>query len=262
MKSFALALAVLTACFESTPDDPVDPPPASCDPAVRAEKLVTVSGTVVDFVTNTPVAGATVDVGTTFDGTAEACPVEASLTSRADGTFGPVEVALGSTTNPVFVMFRVHGEGLALTASDNRTCDAASCTLDHTIAAVSKPVADAWRAELAAGGMPNAARTGLVAFEFRNPDGTGAESVVPEAIIIGEDRRFLVPGSEVRFVDTDRRALLPAAASFTSASGLALASIPHEIVFIGGKRDELLWQPTGCTIEPGTIFLEGRTQGQ
>jgi hypothetical protein len=258
------ASLLLVACAGNP--DPIDEPPVapSCDPAVRATKLVTISGNVVDFTTGAAVAGATVDVGTTLDGTQEDCPVEATLTTNADGTFGPMDVELGSLGSPVFVMFRVHGEGRALTTSDNRTCPDARCELAHTIASVSEEVAAAWRADLAAGGMADAETRGLVAFEFREPDDAPATNVLATVIELGESggERNLQPGAEVRYVDADNASLLPAPATSTSESGWALLGLEQGFVFVGGTRDDVTWQPTGCTIEGGAIFLEGRTQGQ
>jgi hypothetical protein len=256
--------ALLVACTSSGPEPDPDPPAPACDPAIRGTKLVTVSGTVIDFSTGAPVAGAIVDVGTTLDGTEDDCPVEATLTTAADGTFGPTSVALGSTSDPVFVMFRVHGEGRALTTSDNRTCPDASCELAHTIASVSAELGETWRAALAAGGMADAATRGIIAFEYREPDATPAVDVVANVVEIGQTGgpRALVPGTEVRYLADGGSALQPPAATRTSSSGWALVSLDTELIFVGGSRDGVTWQSTGCTLEDGSIFLEGRTQGQ
>jgi hypothetical protein len=259
-----LATCLLAACAPSDPGPDPDPPAAACDPDVRATKLVTVSGNVIDFSTGAPVAGATVDVGTTLDGTEQDCPVEATLTTNADGTFGPMAVELGSTADTVFVMFRVHGEGRALTTSDNRTCPDAACELEHTIASVSAELGSTWRSALAAGGMPDADTRGLIAFEYREPDATPAIDVVANVIEIGQTGgpRALVPGTEVRYLADDGSALLPPAATRTSTTGWALVSLDTNLIFVGGSRDALSWQSTGCSLEEGSIFLEGRTQGQ
>lgn len=261
MKHVVAAVALLAACNMGDPDDP--PPidnPAACEPEIRATKRVTVSGTVIDFATAAPVGGATVDIGTAWDGSERACPVIDSVTTRADGTFGPIEVAAGSTGDPVFMMFRVHGADRALTASDNRTCPEASCTLTHVIPTPSRALADSWRGALADGGMADADTRGLVAFEYKNLDGVGAAGVVPSVFFLGSGQRAVTPGLEVRFLDADRASMMPVAASSTSASGVALVGIENPSIYIGGNSATAVWNATGCLVVDGAIFLENRTQ--
>ena len=65
---------------EPEPDASPPPPPDGAQPGdciavdVRARKTVVVSGTVVDFATGAPVAGATVDITTGWDTAVPAFP--------------------------------------------------------------------------------------------------------------------------------------------------------------------------------------------
>ena len=253
--ALVLVLAA-SGCVDPKPD-PDEPPPPDCTSDLT--KSVTVTGTVLDFSTKAPVAGASVDLTSAWDGNAgfpgpRACPVLATVETRADGKFGPVTIDLGADDDENFVLFLIDGAGRAPTASDNRICAEATCTLDHTIAAPSVAVAEGWRTELAAGGMADADTRGLVAFEFREPAGTPAERVTAEYYT--DKIEALAPGAQVRYVNPDRATLAPVA---TTASGLAVVGAPGiGGTFIGGHRDAIGWQLTGCLMEPGWIFLEDR----
>jgi hypothetical protein len=226
-------------------------------------KTVTVSGQVLDFTTGDPVEGATVDVTTAWDIVGNfphpECPVQASLTTDAEGRFGPKAVLLGSNLNPSFAIFMVHGGDRAQTASDARTCMEATCNLGHTIAVPSQTLASTWRSTLAAGGMADAATRGLIAYKYKNNDGTNAVGVVPS---VGEGAgRPLASGGEVRFVTSDRSTLSPATDTDTDASGVALIGTDppaDKAVDIGGSRATQTWSPLGCIIEPGWIFVEDK----
>ncbi|HEY5933586.1 MAG TPA: hypothetical protein VIU61_03095 [Kofleriaceae bacterium] len=257
-QALVLGLVVSSGCVDPEPDPGVPPPDCTSERTVP----VTVTGTVIDFSTKAPVAGASVDLTSAWDGNAgfpgpKACPVLATVETRADGKFGPVTIDLGADDEENFVLFLVDGSDRAPTASDNRICTAATCTLDHTIAAPSVAVAEGWRAELAAGGMEDADTRGLIAFEFREPAGTPAERVVAEYFT--DKIEALTPGAMVRYVNPDRASLAAASTPSTTASGLALVGAPGlGGTFIGGHRDAVGWQLTGCLMEPGWIFLEDR----
>lgn len=161
---------------------------------------------------------------------------------------------------------RVEGGGRALTLSDNRACaNGASdpCHLDHTIAAPSAALAAQWRADLASGGMADAAHRGLIAFLFKNRDGSPAAGVQPTA----ETFIDLRPGADVRFVDASRGGLTPATDVATSAAGVAVigtmaigpAGPATGTIGIGGLRAAEQWVSTGSLIVPDAIFIEDRT---
>src|ERR1044071_4747739 len=111
----------LDAGSDATPPPPGDAPLPDCIGAdVRARKTVVVSGTVVDFATGAPVAGATVDITTGWDTATPAfpspqCPLIATLTSGPDGKFGPATVLAGSVFDPSIMLFEVHGADRANT---------------------------------------------------------------------------------------------------------------------------------------------------
>jgi hypothetical protein len=266
-----LGLVACLSCACGGGDDGVTPPadasvdvPEGCiAPEVRDDKTVTVSGQLVDFTTRAPVAGATVDLTTGWDVVdnfpAASCPLLASLTTDAQGRFGPVDIAAGSSQNPPVVVFIVHGGGRAPTISDNRACAAPTCNLGHTIGAPSATVADAWRTELAAGGMPQAASRGLIAFLYKNADGTPAAGVAPyqgTLVTVG-----LTAGTQVRFVAADRAALAPRAQTVTTEAGVALVGVDadQQAAYIGGRRGNDGWTGTGCLVVAPAIFVEDKT---
>jgi hypothetical protein len=253
-----LLLILLAACTDTPPDPPEREPCVAAD--VRAGKIVAVSGKVVDFVTGAPVANTIVDVTVGWDSgngfPPDECPLLATLVTGADGRFGPVTVHAGSPLNPSIMLFLVHGGDRAPTSSDNRTCFDAVCTLDHTIAAPSNSLASAWRSELASGGMRNASTRGLVAFQFKNADGSPAADVQPT---YDEGRFAFVPGTEARFLDHDRSTLLSATQRATVGSGVALLSRDKiSAILVGGLRGAQRWATTGCLTTPGWIFLEDK----
>ncbi|HVV82367.1 MAG TPA: hypothetical protein VHE35_04780 [Kofleriaceae bacterium] len=244
-------------------DAPPEVPPGCIGNDVRATKTVTVSGQVVDITTGDPVGGATVDLTTGWDVTGNfpkpECPLLGSLTTDAQGRFGPLAILAGSSQNPPIVVFVVHGGGRAPTLSDNRACAAPTCNLGHTIAAPSTEVAEAWRTELAAGGMTSAATRGLVLFKYKEADGMPAAGVVPsQGTLVTTPLR---PGPDVRFVDAARADLMPAAQTATTASGQALVGIDADqgAIYVGGKRGGDTWDGTGCLVVSPAIFVEDKT---
>jgi len=271
----ALLFVALPACIEHTPDDnppPVDAPPPDVSngcisPETRARHRLPISGTVVDFVSGAPVAGATVDVTTGWDTRGyvpdPSCPLIASLVTNADGTFGPLTVDAGTIDTPPILLFLVHGGDRAPTSFDSlapcaygiTACDsltvsipAASATLDAT-----------WRADLAAGGMPDAATRTLVAFRFKNTDQTGAAGVVP--IETFQNLHELVPNTEVRFLAADRSTIAPTTQTATTSSGVALVGrdLGTGRINIGGRRSSESWSSIGCLLVPGFTFVEDKT---
>ena len=250
------------APIDAAVDAAIDAPEGCIAPELRDDKVVTVSGRVDDFTTGEPVRGATVDITTAWDVPDNvppaACPRLASLTTDSQGRFGPVDVMAGSTQNPPVILFIVHGGGRAPTLSDNRTCAEAHCNLGHTIAAPSSALADAWRTELAAGGMPQAQTRGLVAFLYKNADGTPAAGVAPfsgNLVTVP-----LEPGRDVRFVGVDRATLAPAAQQATTAAGVALVGIDAaaQAAYLGGRRGSDTWSGTGCLVVSPAIFVEDK----
>lgn len=249
--------------------DAMSVPPGCVQPSVRAGHLI-VSGTVVDFATGAAVAGAEVQVSTAWDTLPDSfpdeCPVLATLTTNGNGQFGPMTVSVGSPLEPPLILFMVTGAGIAPTTSDNRvngcTAGTIECgNLGHTIAAPSAALAAAWRTALAQDGMPDAATRGLVLFEYRNPGGTPATSVVPSHFV----NTMLVDlqaGTEVRFLDADRVTLAPAMTTATLASGVAVigADTTDGVDQVAGARGADRWAQTGVLVPPGWFFLEDKQQ--
>jgi hypothetical protein len=258
------AWAVLSGCDAGGLDGDFqgpEPSPPCIEAADRPANSVTVAGVVVDHATGEPVDSAEVAVNTAWDVEAEFpgdCDPLATLTTSPDGLFGPKKVDVGSNFSPPIAIFMVSGGGLADTASDETlTCGGVVCDdVDHTVAAPSRSLAAAWRAELEAGGMPDAGSRGLILFEYREPDGSPAEGVTPAALSDGA--RELTPDVEVRFLDDDRVTLAPPGTAATTASGLALIGIGDDVVgeYVYGLRGDDDWQLTGVLDPAGWIFVE------
>ncbi len=65
--ALGLAAALAACADDDLPPDPV-PAPAHCvQPADRLDRIVRVSGAIIDFTTQAPVAGAVVDITTAWD---------------------------------------------------------------------------------------------------------------------------------------------------------------------------------------------------
>jgi hypothetical protein len=271
LAGFFLAVA---GCFPSLGDG--EPPPADASPPnvpgcitaeTRATERVPVVGQVVDFVTGDPVAGVTVDITTAWDvegyvPRAE-CPLLARATTDDTGQFGPLTVSAGSTEQPPILLFLVHGGDRANTSLDARApCPIGEdCRrLEVTIPAASAELDATWRAELAAGGMADAATRSLVAFRYKNTDQTGAAGVVPNEGL--GTPRTLVPNIEVRFLAADRATLTARGETDTTASGIALIGRDTGTgrVDIGGVRGATeQWHRLGCLLSSGFTFFEDET---
>lgn len=263
-----LLAACLAACGDTLPPDPVAAPDHCVQPDDRLNQIVRVSGTINDFTTGQPVSGATVDISTAWDTEGDIpaadCPWLATVTSDERGRFGPLQVYAGTGLTLPIMLFRVEGGGRALTLSDNRACTPGSndtCILDHTIAAPSAALAAQWRADLADGGMADADRRGLIAFLYKNSDGSPAADVQPTRDSFDVPR----PGLDVRFIDAGRAGLTPATDVATSTAGIALAGIvpisglAQGTTDVGGRRDAERWAETGSLIVPAAIFVEDKT---
>jgi hypothetical protein len=265
----ALSLsAVLGACGTDPDDTPIitSIPVAPCGAEPGLDELqVTVQGTVVDFETNEPRAGVTVDVARVWEPEAvfpnDSCSV-ARLTTDAAGRFGPATVSLGpspSLFETKYVLFLAQGAGISPTASDNRvTTISGGEPIDHTITAPSLELADVWRTELSEGGMNNARTRGLVAFRFEDANAVPAAGVVGLYTTFFDDRP-LERGDEVRYLAADRVTLERVSQPSTTASGMALigtAPAPNGTRDIGGLRGAEDWGDTGCLFGDGWLFLE------
>ncbi len=262
MLGVVLAVVLGAGCMDSGDDLGNFPPPPQPQPLPPAKPhRMLIDGTVLDFTTGAPVAGATVDLGTAWG--SEPHPRLVTTTTGADGRFGPIELAtLGSD----YVLFTVTGAGRTRTLSDNHECEGQLCTLTHRLVVPSSTLAAQWRSDLAAGGMPDAATRGLIAFQYQQPNSdVGSPGVVPYGLVdAGGDHpteRDLRGGPEVRFVGADRAALLPATQTSTSEAGVAVISADDSsLAFIGGKRQLEDWALTLCLVENGAIFLEDREE--
>jgi len=271
-------LAMLLACpgcfFPDRGDE--NPPPPDAPPpdipgcitaATRTGAQIPLSGTIVDFVTGAPVAGAIVDVTTGWDVDGyvprAACPLIATFTTGGDGRFGPLTIDAGSTEFPPILLLFVHGGDRGKTSFDIRsscTSNSSLCDpLDVSIPAASATLDSAWRSELAAGGMIDAATRSLVAFEFKNTDQTGAANVIP---FEGNGApHTLVPNIEVRFLGADRATIEPTSATATTDSGIALVGrdIGTGRIDVGGNRGNERWPNLGCLLASGFTFFEDKT---
>lgn len=246
-------------------DAPPPPPeaPAGCVQAsVREQMLLTVRGTVVDFATGAPVAGATVELGTAWefidDGHAPGCPLLGSAVTDAAGQFGPLQVWAGSSRAKPIVLFTVRGAGRAPTRSDATTCADDRCALDHTIAAPSAELVASWRAGFAPG-TPAVPERGLIVFAFSNLDHTAAAGVRPYTDGIVDV--FSFPGRAPRFLESDRATLAPVEQTTTTTTGVAVLDPGDDLgssIDIAGRRGAEEWLPTGCLLEAGYVFVEDR----
>ncbi len=230
---------------------------------------VPVTARVVDFATRQPVTGRPrIDVTTAWDtypgAFPDGCAPLSSQTLPAGGTFQDPAASCRSRLFPPYLLLVIEGgspDARALTAWDRHLV----CVVDHcqpVDADVWVPSAAdvaAWRAELAAGGMPRADARGLVLFQYNELGGGTAAGVVPQ-------RYGLIyhPGSEVRFLDVDRRTLLPVGTTATGPSGLAIIGVDvsaFEAGSVGGKRGSDEWRENGVFFVDGWIFVEDQSPG-
>lgn len=263
----------LAACgdAEVTPDAmpvPADAPAGCTSPEELAEVTLVVSGSVTELATGAPLAGVTVDVARAWSARGfpgSDCPVLGTLTTDAAGRFGPASIAAGPGPGTVstgqYLAFLVRGDGVADTVSDVRYSCRGACTLpDHAIAAPSRDRAASWRAELARGGMFDAATRGLVAFTFREGDGRPAAGVTVLAGTVVSPQPLTV-AHELRFVDATG-ALAPTAQAVTLAPGLAVLvddGAAGAGTYVAGERGDERWSATGSILADGWIFVEDKT---
>lgn len=253
---------------------PPDAGPADCLPETSrtADCEVDVGGELVDFTTGAPVGPAQLRVTTAWDTVPffppVSCPALGFVTAGADGLFDALDVRCDSPAHPPVLLVTVDdppggADLLAPFAVDQRLTCLTSPPQDcgsagGVIAVPSAAMASAWRTELAAGGMPNAAQRGLVLYAFFELDGSPATGVVP-TIREGTVDRVLIAGTEVRFVAGDLESLVRADAGMTGTSGIAIIALAGDAALIGGLRGTERWDPVGVMVSPGWWFYETRT---
>ncbi|HET6611616.1 MAG TPA: hypothetical protein VFG83_06495 [Kofleriaceae bacterium] len=240
-------------------DATIDPADAATDPQVACQTQglpydLTVDGTVIDFVTGEAytepvdlVAGDW-DIGficwrqpiTASDGTVAFHDPE-MLTVRRPPIFG-LAVADTETDLAGLVTDRT------MTCTDREEQCAIS---DYVMPVLAADIADGWRTQMAADGMADAATRGLILYQFREVDGSGAAGVTATLVDSG-----LVPGVDVRFVDADRTTLLPPETAVTGESGLAIIALPAANADVMGTRGSLTWAPVGVIAIEGKLFIE------
>jgi hypothetical protein len=244
-------------------------PPGCIQSDTRDDHTVTVSGAVRDWVTGDPVAGATVDVNTAWDvdgnfpdTPALMCPPIISFTTNMNGQFGPAQISIGSSLEPPITIFMVSGGGRARTASDARVGGCMLGVVDcgnqgHIMMVPSESLAAEWRAELEAGGMPNAAQRGLTLYLFNELAGPAAGVEALEGTLVV---RPLMPGIEVRYMNADRATLAIASQTTTLASGVAVIGLDatDNEAFVAGRRGGESWTGLGVLMVDGWFFLEDK----
>ena len=221
---------------------------------------VTVSGTAFDFVTGEPYPDVfEIRYGAWHLTEPVVCFQDGTI-AAGDGTFSASALALGgSSFDPPILVLSPGAGGLAPMLSDRTlTCTGDECGVsDFRMPVLSRDTEQAWREELAAGGMTDAATRGLVVFRCREADGSPADGVAPRVFSLAEDgERRLEPGTEVRFLAEDREALLAADAEVTGSAGLAILAVPDELALVSGERGAKSWEGVGVIAVPGTLFTE------
>jgi hypothetical protein len=263
---FAWLPTLLVACTDPPLPDRLDEP----DVAISANCTggtteVQVAGTVVDRTTGAPIAGATVDITEAW-AAAHSFPAAGCrlgrMTTDAAGRFGPMMVT-STDSEPIMVML-VKGAGRAPTISDRRvSCLFGACTMvDEVIAAPSEGLADYWREELYAGGMPYALNRGLVAYTFLDSVDVPASGVsvtrMRDNLLDSEPKR-IEPGSEARFIGADGMTLEDPDHEATSTSGSLLIGSDggtQGYFRVGGDRPLLHWPSVGVIVATGWIYVE------
>jgi hypothetical protein len=245
-----------------------DLPDVAIPPACfTGAEAVQVSGTVVDFATGAPIAGARVDLTEAWAGEksfpSNGCHLGGATTDDA-GRFGPISVL--ATLDPTIVML-VTGAGRAPTIADrNSSCLFGPCTpIDQLIEAPSQELALAWRRDLYDGGMEFALNRGLVMYRYDEPELAGPAAGVapvraPDSFLDDAEPRPLEPGVEVRFVKADRRTLEPAQQPSTTTSGYALIGTQADAASgyfdVEGDRTGMHWHSVGVMAATGWIYTE------
>jgi hypothetical protein len=259
-----ILIASLPACATPPLEERLDEPdvaiPADC---AFGTTEIEVSGSVIDFVTGQPVAGATVDLTEAFTGSRtfpnNGCRIGTTVTSAA-GQFGPVMVRAESAS-PVLV-FLVTGAGRAPTIHDKTVGCLLGCNIaPQEIPAPTAELVEAWRADLFDGGMEYALNRGLVAYKFHDTAGNPAAGVTPiyRRDVFDDERRVLDPGSQVRFLEPDRQTLALADRSTTLGAGTALIGIRANAsgyFRVGGERGSDRWPALSVIAATGWIYFE------
>lgn len=269
----SLSCLLAGACVDNGDGDPGADPDAnvsSGDPDAGDPQVVcqdqglpyeaTVNGTVIDFVTGDPyLEPVDLDFGAWQIGFI--C-FQGSVAAQ-DGALAFENLAIRTVRRPPIFAFSVAPSetGLAPMVSD-RTMDCPSsdenvCQIpDFVMPVLAADIEQAWRQQLAEDGMPDAATRGLVLYEFRETDGTGAAGVVPGLLSALAAERALVPGVDFRFVDADRMTLLAPETEATSASGLVIIALPQKSDSVFGSRGSTTWEAVGVLAIDGAFFVE------
>jgi hypothetical protein len=127
--------------------------------------------------------------------------------------------------------------------------------LATTLPVLARSVERDWRMQMLDDGMTAADTRGLVIMQYNEDDGTPAAGAAPTIFDVGGER-YLVPGTEVRFIAGDRLSLIRADAAMTGISGLAIIAIPGQVANVGARRDDRMWNAIGVLAEDGWIFYE------
>ncbi|HEY5927858.1 MAG TPA: hypothetical protein VIV11_39500 [Kofleriaceae bacterium] len=259
-----LLISSLPACATPPLEERLDEPdvaiPADC--AAGATEIE-VNGTVTDFATGEPVAGATIDITEAWASTrsfpTNGCRI-GTTTTDATGKFGPLRVnALDSS--PILA-FLVTGAGRAHTIHDKSVGCLLGCYVpSQDIVSPSQELVDEWREELFAGGMEYALNRGLVVYRYHDVEGNPAPGVTPvyERNALSDDDRALRPGSEVRFIDVDRQTLADIDQRRTLGAGAALiGGTPDAKGYfrVAGERGADRWPSLGVIAATGWIYFE------
>lgn len=261
---FAWLPTLFAACVDSPLPERLDEAdvaiPGDC---VTGTTEISVQGTVVDRETQTPVAGAQVDITEAWLGDRgfpmAGCRI-GKMTTDADGRFGPITVR--ASADPTIVML-VTGAGRAPTIADRSVGCLFGCgSVDEWIEAPSAELATVWRDELYAGGMEGALNRGLVAYTFETTNATPAPGVVPQRrqdSVLDTELHPLDPGSEVRFIAADRTTLAPPQQTSTTGAGEILVGRKPSLqgyFDILGNGLGLHWGGVGVIVATGWIYIE------
>jgi len=260
-------IAALPACADNGPlaerlDEPDVPIPSDCNTAGTTS--FDVSGTIVDYATGEPVAGANVDFTEAFSGAqifpTTGCLIGATAVTNAQGAFGPVRVTTPDS-GPI-VAYLVTGAGRAPTVHDKSVGCLLGCNSPpQTITVPSQELMDVWRQELYDGGMEYALNRGLVAYKFHDSEGNPAVGVTPiyKRDVFSDDERRLHSGSAVRFIEADKQTLGGVTQMTTLGWGTALIGAPatqKDYFRISGVRGSEKWASLGVMSATGWLYIE------
>lgn len=260
-----VGLAVL-GCTDPPLPERLDEPdvaiPADCSNGTTA---LVVRGSVIDIVTGAPVVGASIDITEAFAPSISFPEAGCRIGHAISDDSGRFSIDVTQATSSPDIVFLVTGAGLAPTIADQSADCLLGCTsVELDIGAPTIEVATTWREELYGGGMAYALNRGLVAYTFHELDGSAAWHVVPyrsqDSALASSYR--LAPGSEVRFLDDDRKRLTLDGRADTGPSGIALIGIePNDASYyrVSGKRYMEEWYPVRVMAATGWIYLESDT---